>query len=140
MLQHLGRTGSSGSGGNLVIKKVGQVQLSLIFHWELLKSRTSPTYGDLKGPKHTMSTRTNFSPKVRGHARRGDDPDALALGEIVRTARIGAELTQDQLALASGVGRDTVIAIENGRGTVGLGKALQVIKALGLRIVPQERG
>jgi DNA-binding XRE family transcriptional regulator len=87
-----------------------------------------------------MSTRTNFSPKARGHARRGDDPDALALGEIVRTARINAQLTQDQLALASGVGRDTVIAIENGRGSVGLGKALQVIKALGLRIVPQERG
>jgi len=86
-----------------------------------------------------MSNKTNFSPRARGHARQGDDPDALALGEIVRATRIDAQLTQDQLALASGVGRDTIIAIENGRGTVGLGKALRVIKTLGLRVLPPER-
>lgn len=86
-----------------------------------------------------MSTKTNFSSRVRGHARRGNDPDALVLGEIIRTSRIDAQLTQDQLALASGVGRDAIMALENGRGSVGLGKALRVIKALGLRIVPQER-
>jgi HTH-type transcriptional regulator/antitoxin HipB len=86
-----------------------------------------------------MSSKTNFSQRARGHARQGDDPDALALGEIIRISRVDAGLTQDQLALASGVGRDTVMAIENGRGSVGLGKALRVIKALGLRIVPQER-
>jgi DNA-binding XRE family transcriptional regulator len=86
-----------------------------------------------------MSNKTNFSPRARGHARKGDDPDALALGEIVRATRIDAQLTQDRLALASGVGRDTIIAIENGRGTVGLGKALRVIKTLGLRVLPPER-
>lgn len=86
-----------------------------------------------------MSTKINFSLRVRGHARRGNDPDALALGEIIRISRVDAKLTQDQLALASGVGRDTIMALENGRGSVGLGKALRVIKALGLRIVPQER-
>lgn len=86
-----------------------------------------------------MSPKTNFSVRARGHARQGDDLDALALGEVIRASRVDAQLTQEQLALTAGVGRDTVIAIENGRGTVGLGKALRVIKALGLRIVPQER-
>lgn len=87
-----------------------------------------------------MSTKTNFSPRARGHARQGEDPDARALGEVVRASRVEAQLTQEQLAMAAGVGRDTVMAIENGRGSVGLGKALRVIKALGLRILPQERG
>ncbi|WP_266169029.1 helix-turn-helix domain-containing protein [Dyella subtropica] len=82
---------------------------------------------------------SNFSERPRKHARTGDDPDALALGDTARSARIQAGLTQDQLALTSGVGRDTIMAIENGRGSVGLGKALRVLKALGLRIVPQER-
>jgi HTH-type transcriptional regulator/antitoxin HipB len=86
-----------------------------------------------------MSTKANFSARARAHARQGEDPDARLLGEVIRTSRVDAQLTQEQLALAAGVGRDTVIAIENGRGSVGLGKALRVIKALGLRIVPQER-
>ena len=82
---------------------------------------------------------SNFSIHQRKHARAGDDPDARALGDTIRSARVEAGLTQDQLALTSGVGRDTIIALENGRGGVGLGKALRVLKALGLRIVPQER-
>jgi DNA-binding XRE family transcriptional regulator len=49
-------------------------------------------------------------------------------------------LTQDQLALASGVSRDTIIAVENGRGSVRLGNALRVLKALGLHFVTKERG
>lgn len=82
---------------------------------------------------------TNFQSRPRKHAKTGTDPDALALGDTVREARIRSGLTQDQLALTSGVGRDTVMAIENGRGSVSLGRALRVLKALGLRIVPKER-
>lgn len=82
---------------------------------------------------------TNFSSKARRHAHRGDDPDALALGDTVRSTRVASGLTQDQLALAAGVGRDTVIAIESGRDSVRLGNALRVLKALGLQIVSQER-
>lgn len=85
------------------------------------------------------SDKTNFSVHVRRHARQGDDPDLRALGEAVRVARIDAGLTQDQLALASGVSRDTVIAVENGRGSVRLGNALRVLKVLGLQVVAGER-
>ena len=54
----------------------------------------------------------------------------------MRAARARAELTQAQLELVSGVGRDTVIALENARPGVSLGSALRVMKGLGLTIVP----
>jgi len=78
---------------------------------------------------------TNF-PKARKHARRGDDADLLALASEIRAARAQSGLTQAQLALVSGVGRDTVIALENGRPGVSLGGALRVMKGLGLSLRP----
>lgn len=82
------------------------------------------------------SAKANLSPHARKHARRGEDADLLALAGTVRTARTGAGLTQAQLALVSGVGRDTVIALENARPGVSLGSALRVMKGLGLTITP----
>lgn len=81
------------------------------------------------------SVKANFSTRARGHAQRGDNADLLALADAVRTARARARLTQAQLALVSGVGRDTVIALENARPGVSLGAALRVMKGLGLTIV-----
>ena len=89
-----------------------------------------------------MATRTpksaiaHFPGSARRHARRGDDADLLAVAAAVRDARARAKLTQAQLALVSGVGRDTVIALENARPGVSLGHALRVMKGLGLTIVP----
>ena len=80
------------------------------------------------------SAKTNFTTRARGHAQRGDNTDLLALADAVRTARADARLTQAQLALVSGVGRDTVIALENARPGVSLGSALRVMKGLGLTI------
>ncbi|NCT68322.1 MAG: helix-turn-helix domain-containing protein [Rhodanobacteraceae bacterium] len=60
----------------------------------------------------------------------------LALAEAIRAARAGSGLTQAQLALVSGVGRDTIIALENARPGVSLGHALRVMKGLGLTLVP----
>lgn len=82
------------------------------------------------------SVKTNISPRARRHARRGDNVDLLALAGAVRAARTGAGMTQDQLALVSGVGRDTVIALENARPGVSLGSALRVMKGLGLTLLP----
>ena len=79
-------------------------------------------------------------PKIpRGHARRGDDADLLALADAVRTARTEAGLSQANLALVCGVGRDTVIALENGRSGVSLGPALRVLKGVGLTLAPVSR-
>jgi DNA-binding XRE family transcriptional regulator len=82
------------------------------------------------------SAKTHFPARARGHAQRGHDADLLALADAVRNARAGAGLTQAQLALVSGVGRDTVIALENARPGVSLGHALRVMKGLGLTIAP----
>ena len=82
------------------------------------------------------SDKTHIVPAARKHARRGDNADLLALASAVRAARTGAGLTQAQLALVSGVGRDTVIALENARPGVALGSALRVMKGLGLTLAP----
>lgn len=82
------------------------------------------------------SDKTNFPSRARRHAQRGDDADLLALAEAIRAARAGSGLTQAQLALVSGVGRDTIIALENARPGVSLGHALRVMRGLGLTIAP----
>lgn len=82
------------------------------------------------------SNKSNLQNRPRRHAQRGDDADLLALAAAIRTARSQAALTQDQLALVSGVGRDTVIALENARPGVSLGAALRVMRGLGLTITP----
>lgn len=78
------------------------------------------------------SDKANFSQKTRRHAQRGDDPGLRALGTLVRTTRIASELSQDALSLAAGVSRDTIIALEAGRPGVSLGKALRILRVLGL--------
>ncbi len=55
-------------------------------------------------------------------------------GALVRERRRELKLTQDDLALASGVGRRFIIDLEDGKASVQLGKALLVAEALGLRI------
>jgi DNA-binding XRE family transcriptional regulator len=86
------------------------------------------------GDFDVKSVKANFQPQARKHARRGDNADLLALAGAVRDARARAGLTQAQLALVSGVGRDTVIALENGRPGVSLGQAIKIMKGLGLTI------
>jgi DNA-binding XRE family transcriptional regulator len=80
------------------------------------------------------SAKTSLSLYARKHAKRGNNTDLLALAGRVRWARTVMGLTQAQLALVSGVGRDTVIALENARPGVSLGSALRVMKGLGLTI------
>lgn len=84
------------------------------------------------------SDKSNLQPRPRRHAKRGDDADLLALAAAIRAARSEAALTQDQLALVSGVGRDTVMALENARPGVSLGAALRVMRGLGLTIAPAQ--
>jgi DNA-binding XRE family transcriptional regulator len=79
---------------------------------------------------------SNIPGAARSHAQRGDDQDLLALAAALREARARSGLTQDQLALVSGVGRDTIIALENGRASVSLGLALRTMKGLGLTLRP----
>lgn len=59
---------------------------------------------------------------------------ADTIGEMVRTTRKSMKLTQPDLALTSGTGLRFIVDLENGKPTCQIGKALQVLNALGIII------
>src|SRR6476469_5676231 len=58
---------------------------------------------------------------------------ALAFGLLIRSRRKAMKMRQDQLALATGVGRRFLIDLEAGKPSCQLGRSLLVAEALGLR-------
>ena len=56
---------------------------------------------------------------------------AADIGEIVRATRKAAGLRQFELAGAAGVGVRFIVDLEAGKPTAQMGKALQVLRALG---------
>lgn len=61
--------------------------------------------------------------------------DTTDLGKAIRVARKRLELTQPQLALATGVGVRFIVDLEAGKPTVQLSLVLRVIEALGGRVM-----
>ena len=59
---------------------------------------------------------------------------ALAFGSLIRSHRKALKMRQDQLALATGVGRRFLIDLEAGKPSCQLGRSLLVADALGLRV------
>ncbi|MBA4865892.1 helix-turn-helix transcriptional regulator [Streptomyces sp. PSKA54] len=64
-----------------------------------------------------------------------DDDDWLnerrrALGERIRAERLHQNLTQERLHLAAGISRDTLQAIEAGRGNPTITKLLRIARVL----------
>lgn len=57
---------------------------------------------------------------------------ASAFGSMIRGRRKALNLRQDQLALATGVGRRFLIELEAGKPSCQLGRSLLVAQALGL--------
>jgi len=60
--------------------------------------------------------------------------DALALGEAIRQRRKLIGLTQRDAAGLCGVGERFLSELERGKESASLGKVVQVIKRLGLRL------
>ena len=58
---------------------------------------------------------------------------ASAFASLIRSRRKALKLRQDQLALASGVGRRFLIDLEAGKPSCQLGRSLLVAEALGLK-------
>ncbi len=56
------------------------------------------------------------------------------LGRLVKGARALLGVTQPQLAMTAGVGVRFIVDLEKGKPTCQLGKALQVLRALGIAI------
>ena len=61
-------------------------------------------------------------------------PDATTLGLAIRRARKSQGLTQAALAGLAGTGLRFVSELENGKRTVALGKVMDVLAVLGLRL------
>jgi transcriptional regulator with XRE-family HTH domain len=59
---------------------------------------------------------------------------ALAFGSMIRGRRKALDMRQDQLALATGVGRRFLIDLEAGKPSCQLGRSLLVAEALGVRL------
>ncbi|MFB9651917.1 helix-turn-helix domain-containing protein [Pseudarthrobacter oxydans] len=55
-------------------------------------------------------------------------------GRFVRERRLSLHLTQAQLATKAGVSRKFVAALESGHPRAELGKTMQVLTAVGLRV------
>ena len=77
-----------------------------------------------------------------GNTHMGDDSTLLnrragevarRFGLLLRSRRRALNMTQDQLALATGVGRRFLIDLEAGKTTCQLGLCLVVAEALGIR-------
>jgi transcriptional regulator with XRE-family HTH domain len=58
---------------------------------------------------------------------------ASAFGLLIRSRRKALRMRQDQLALATGVGRRFLIDLEAGKSSCQLGRSLLVAEALGVR-------
>ncbi|MFO7535801.1 MAG: helix-turn-helix transcriptional regulator [Kiritimatiellia bacterium] len=56
------------------------------------------------------------------------------IGTTVRTRRKQLKLTQKELAMTCGTGLRFIVDLEKGKPTCQIGKALQVLQALGLAI------
>lgn len=80
-----------------------------------------------------MSDISGFQSKRRTHASTGNDPLLLALGDKIRMTRVEAGMTQEELALVTGIGRERIMQIENGKSGVSIGAVSHVLKALGLK-------
>jgi y4mF family transcriptional regulator len=60
--------------------------------------------------------------------------DTKSLGDGIRMTRKRLNVTQKDLALASGTGLRFIIDLEKGKPTCQIGKALEIARALGLKL------
>ncbi len=60
--------------------------------------------------------------------------DAQNLGQAIRQQRRRLKVTQKDLAMTSGTGLRFIIDLEKGKQTCQLGKALEVVRSLGLNL------
>ncbi len=59
---------------------------------------------------------------------------AKDIGELVKSTRKNMGITQKELALTAGTGMRFIIDLEKGKDTAQLGKALKVLRTLGIKL------
>lgn len=60
--------------------------------------------------------------------------ESAQFGSLIREKRKALKMNQDDLALATGVGRRFIIDLEGGKPSCELGRSLVVAAAVGLRV------
>jgi len=60
--------------------------------------------------------------------------DSKSLGQAIRQQRRRLKVTQRDLAMTSGTGLRFIIDLEKGKPTCQLGKALEIVRTLGLKL------
>lgn len=60
--------------------------------------------------------------------------DAATFGEAIRQQRRRLKVTQKDLAMASGSGLRFIVDLEKGKPTCQLGKALEIVRVLGMKL------
>ena len=66
--------------------------------------------------------------------------DMKLLGQIIRQVRRNQGLTQEQLAATCEVGLRFVREVEQGKASCHIGKVIQVIHMLGIKVLIEEGG
>jgi len=61
-------------------------------------------------------------------------------GKLIKSKRKEQELTQVELAGLSDVGNRFLVELEQGKPTIEIGKAMHVLKMLGISLKPQTKG
>jgi DNA-binding XRE family transcriptional regulator len=87
----------------------------------------------VREPKERFIVVQRETPVVAEANHLGQD-QAARFGSLVRERRKALRMTQDDLALATGVGRRFIIDLEAGKPTCELGRSLLVANAVGLRV------
>jgi transcriptional regulator with XRE-family HTH domain len=98
--------------------------ISLTFGRIQTKSSRSRTWVTWKAMKHVQPVENSIDQRALF--------TASAFGSLIRGRRKALKLRQDQLALATGVGRRFLIELEAGKPSCQLGRSLLVAEALGL--------
>ena len=66
--------------------------------------------------------------------------DVRTLGELIGRIRKQQKVTQVELSQLSNLGSRFVLDLESGKSTIQLGKTLEVLKTLGVRIYAEAPG
>ena len=94
-----------------------------------------------KQPNLLPSGNTDRPKRAESSVERAARENALRFGRLIRERREALGMRQDDLALATGVGRRFVIDLEAGKPSCQLGKSLVVATAVGVRpfdVLPDE--
>jgi len=96
-------------------------------------ARTTQQRHALRRPEPGLEEAPQTFDRARSEIESAAGEQARRFGAMVRERREALRMRQDDLALATGVGRRFILELEAGKASCQLGRALVVAAAVGLR-------